>query len=366
MQGKFFVIGLFLFSFILAGCVGQSSGDVGVVNDNDAAQGEPVVAPQAGDSGAPETPEPEVQPETQNQAPATAGSKLTVHSYEFASAIGSGSTSLKSGDGEKFVVINVTAKNTGSASIKPFSKFKIYSSQMDIVFGCRLDAINLMPGAFTNEDLAPGAARTGLIACFITRDAHTVKLVFDGEEAEIYEYTDVVDSLKTSGAVGSFVGNRYAGTLVKVNSFEFVNGVTNSEGKTTYGGASEQDVNGCYTDRQKFGKGPGQASWSCSLVIVDLTVKNKVNVPWSTSFGLSRFQLKIGSPGQEVARNYHAKFFEVLSNPLNLVDVAYGEERSGQLIYAVGDGIPTSSVPVVFTREDVIRFGTTDVTLKSG
>ncbi|MFH0713280.1 MAG: hypothetical protein V1722_02425, partial [Candidatus Micrarchaeota archaeon] len=95
MKGNLFVIGLFLFSFILAGCVGQSPDNAGAPNDNEAASGEPVVAPQAGDSGAPETPEPEVQPETQNQAPATAGSKLTVHSYEFASAIGSGSTSLK-------------------------------------------------------------------------------------------------------------------------------------------------------------------------------------------------------------------------------------------------------------------------------
>jgi len=103
----------------------------------------------------------------------------------------------------------------------------------------------------------------------------------------------------------------------------------------------------------------------CSLVILDVTIRNEVDLPWKTNYNVGRYKLFIaGSSPNKKVRNYNEKFFEVLDNPLNLQGMEPGEERTGQIVYDIGRGIVGSDTELSFYRADPYDFGLVEVILQ--
>ncbi len=287
-------------------------------------------------------------------------SQLTVNSFAYADKLGNGASGIEPDWDDKFIVLNVTVKNRQTAKVttQPFAKMRIYTSLTDTQGSqCKAEAADVIQGAFLPNDLTPGEIRTGLVGCSVPIEAHNIKFKFDSATVQVFKYTDIADHLLVNGGIGQYVVNPNSALSIKVNNVQYVQH-TKKDGYN-YGGVSDTITGECSTDNAGSNSG-----WDCAVLIVNVTVKNEDNIPWTQTYSLKKLLTVVGSPGHEREREYSDKLFEVIDSPLNLQNMRYGEERTGQIVYLVGDGAPHTTIPIVLKRTDLFEFGTTEAKLQ--
>lgn len=288
--------------------------------------------------------------------------ELTVHNFEYASNLDNRETIVPQ-DG-KYVVLNVTVKNVGDA---PFSvpgyyyTFAMLTSLTDREGStCNFGAAEVMPQAFVSGVIAPGQEKRGLVACEIPIDTRNLKVKFDTITVDLFRYADVESQLSSSGPRGEFVSNPYSAVSIRLNDVSYVNVTPNSNGGSSWKGVTTNTFE-CGIEDAVFGgtRDLGTGAGYCKLIILNLTVRRDTNLPWTSSYNLGRFNLQLGQASSQnrQIRAYNAQFYDVLDDPLDLNRMAFGEERTGQIVYHVGEGVVIKHVPIKFFRQDFYSFG---------
>ncbi len=304
--------------------------------------------------------------------------ELTLHGYAYEYNLESGERS-PAPEGQIYLVLNLTLKNMGEESIfNPLSKMKVSTALTDNTGSrCSDQAPEVMLESFSPAALQANQSKSGLVACVIPRDSRNVDFKFDEVvTVSLFRYLDVADSLLSEGPVGGFVSNPHSSLAIRVNSVDFIRNASGGSGTSfsplEYRGVRVRGQNSdCFDDyRALFGY---LTLDDCSLVLVDLTVRfdgrkfGDIQIPWRTTFGLGRIRLTtalLNATTGAHSRPHHQSFYEVLDTPLNLGEMAYGEERTGKLIYAVGGQIPDREVDLYIGRSTPAEFGAVSVSLK--
>ncbi|MEK6951035.1 MAG: hypothetical protein AABX13_04910 [Nanoarchaeota archaeon] len=266
--------------------------------------------------------------------------KLRVYNYQ----LGPLETYADQTEEGHFAVFEVEAENRLDTEVDFYDNLRVLTGLGD-KYGssCLRQAEEKSEQVFASKPLRPKEKRRGLIVCPVPKDTMNLFLFYDDQipysiqenyaenskfgeiKVKIYTFAEIKDKLTVEGKMNEFVSNELTWNQIKVNSYELRDTVGTID-FSSYDSGGE-----CIDDSPDFMEG-----YSCKFLIVELTVKNKEKLfkEEITSNVLKNYALSLGGK-DKLLRFPYQKAYEMLDQPLNLENMAPGEERTGQLVYAV-------------------------------
>ncbi len=243
-----------------------------------------------------------------------------------------------------FAVFDLEAENLLEQDVNFYDNFGVLTNLGDqYSSSCFRRAEERSEQVFASKPLKPREKRRGLVVCAIPRDTMNLFAFYDdlipyplsrnyaadskfGElKVKVYTFSEIKDKLLVTGKMKEDLGNELTWNEIKVNSYELRDQVGNID-------FSNDDSGGeCIDDWPSL-----MENYRCKFLVVDLTVKNKEGLfkEKQTSSVQKNYALSLGGK-DKLLRFPYQKAYEMLENPLNLENIGSGEERTGQLVYAV-------------------------------